>query len=98
MRLLYQFGPGFERITPGALWADTRLGLRYLQMLDGCGAVSAPSIPTRSRSSSSAAPCGLYAGSISNSYQVEELLLGFGSTGTEQEEAAFGQSVKRAVA
>jgi hypothetical protein len=26
IRLLYQFGPGFERITPGALWADTDLG------------------------------------------------------------------------
>jgi len=23
MRLLYQFGSGFERVTPGALWADT---------------------------------------------------------------------------
>ncbi len=27
MRLLYQLGSGFEGITPGALWADTRLGL-----------------------------------------------------------------------
>lgn len=40
MRLLYQFGPGFERITPGALWADTRLGLSYLVLLDGCAVVS----------------------------------------------------------
>ena len=40
MRLLYQFGPGFQRITPGALWADTRLGLRYLRLLDGCAVVS----------------------------------------------------------
>lgn len=40
MRLLYQFGPGFERITPGALWADTRLGLGYLPLLDGCAVVS----------------------------------------------------------
>jgi SpoIIAA-like len=40
MRLLYQFGPGFERITPGALWADTRLGLSYLRLLDGCAIVS----------------------------------------------------------
>jgi hypothetical protein len=40
MRLLYQFGPGFERITAGALWADTRLGLRYLRVLDGCAVVS----------------------------------------------------------
>jgi hypothetical protein len=40
MRLLYQFGPGFERITPGALWADTQLGLGYLRLLDGCAVVS----------------------------------------------------------
>jgi SpoIIAA-like len=40
LRLLYQFGPGFERITPGALWADTRLGLGYLRLLDGCAVVS----------------------------------------------------------
>jgi hypothetical protein len=40
LRLLYHFAPRFERITPGALWADTRLGLRYLQLLDGCAAVS----------------------------------------------------------
>ena len=40
MRLLYQFGPGFERITPGALWADTRLGVGYARVLDGCAVVS----------------------------------------------------------
>ncbi len=40
MRLLYQFGPGFERITPGALWADARLGLGYVRLLDGCAVVS----------------------------------------------------------
>ena len=40
MRLLYQFGSGFERITPGALWADSRLGLAYVQLLDGCAVVS----------------------------------------------------------
>jgi SpoIIAA-like len=40
MRLLYQFGPGFQGITAGALWADTRLGLRYLRILDGCAVVS----------------------------------------------------------
>ncbi|HZC50938.1 MAG TPA: STAS/SEC14 domain-containing protein [Mycobacterium sp.] len=40
MCLLYQFGPGFERITAGALWADTRLGLGYLRVLDGCVVVS----------------------------------------------------------
>ena len=40
MRLLYQFGPGFQRITSGALWTDTRLGLSYLRLLDGCAVVS----------------------------------------------------------
>ncbi|WP_289115857.1 STAS/SEC14 domain-containing protein [Mycobacterium intracellulare] len=40
MRLLYQFGPRFERITAGALWADTRLGVGYLRVLDGCAVVS----------------------------------------------------------
>ncbi|MCV7445162.1 STAS/SEC14 domain-containing protein [Mycobacterium paraense] len=40
MRLLYQFGPGFRRITPGALWADTRLGASYVRLLDGCAVVS----------------------------------------------------------
>lgn len=40
LRLLYQFGPGFERITPGALWADSRIGMEYLPLLDGCAVVS----------------------------------------------------------
>lgn len=40
MRLLYQFGPGFRRITPAALWADTRLGVSYVRLLDGCAVVS----------------------------------------------------------
>lgn len=40
LRLLYQFGPAFERITPAALWADSALGARYLPVLDGCAIVS----------------------------------------------------------
>jgi hypothetical protein len=40
MRLLYEFGPGFQRITPGAVWADARLGSSYLRLLDGCAVVS----------------------------------------------------------
>ncbi|OBG94190.1 hypothetical protein A5697_02730 [Mycobacterium sp. E3251] len=40
MRLLYQFGPDFECITPGALWADARLGSGYVRLLDGCAVVS----------------------------------------------------------
>jgi hypothetical protein len=40
LRLLYQFGPDFSRITPGTLWADSRLGAHYLPMLDGCSLVT----------------------------------------------------------
>jgi hypothetical protein len=40
MRLLYQFGPAFTRITAGALWEDTRLGSSYVRLLDGCAVVS----------------------------------------------------------
>jgi hypothetical protein len=40
LRLLYQFGPSFNRITMGALWADTRLGAGYSRLLDGCAVVS----------------------------------------------------------
>ena len=40
LRLLYQFGPGFGRLTPGALWADTTLGARYLPLLAGCAVIS----------------------------------------------------------
>lgn len=40
MRLLYALGPGFQRITAGALWADARLGSAYLRLLDGCAVVS----------------------------------------------------------
>ncbi|ORA12138.1 STAS/SEC14 domain-containing protein [Mycobacterium arosiense] len=40
LRLLYQFGPDFNRLTPGALWADTRLGAGYLRLLDGCAVVT----------------------------------------------------------
>ena len=40
LRLLYQLGPGFDRIAPGALWADSRLGARYLPLLDGCALVT----------------------------------------------------------
>jgi hypothetical protein len=40
MRLLYELGPEFTRITPGAMWADARLGMRYMRLLDGCAVVS----------------------------------------------------------
>jgi hypothetical protein len=40
LRLLYQFGSGFRRLTPGALWADSKLGVQYVPLLDGCALVS----------------------------------------------------------
>jgi SpoIIAA-like len=40
LRLLYQFGPAFNGFTLGALWADSRLGARYLPVLDGCAMVT----------------------------------------------------------
>lgn len=44
LRLLYECGPRFARLTAGALWADARLGLRYLRLLDGCAVVSDKSL------------------------------------------------------
>ncbi|MBO0878606.1 MAG: STAS/SEC14 domain-containing protein [Pseudonocardia sp.] len=40
LRLLYRCGPKFRALTPGALWADARLGARYLRVLDGCAVVT----------------------------------------------------------
>jgi hypothetical protein len=40
LRLLLWFGPTFERITLGALWADSRLGSRYISVMDGCALVT----------------------------------------------------------
>ncbi len=40
LRLLYQFGPDFHRLTVGALWADGRAGFAYAPLLDGCAIVS----------------------------------------------------------
>lgn len=42
-------------------------------------------------------PAELYAGSISNSYQVEDVVLVFAVTVTQQQKAAFEQAVKHAV-
>jgi hypothetical protein len=39
LRLLYRFGAGFERISPGALRAGARLGSDYVRLLDGCAVV-----------------------------------------------------------
>lgn len=40
LRLLFCFGPSFERITLGALWADSRLGNGYISVMDGCALVT----------------------------------------------------------
>jgi hypothetical protein len=40
LRLVYQFGPDFDRFTFGALWADSKVGTRYLPVLDGCALVT----------------------------------------------------------
>jgi hypothetical protein len=58
IRLLYQFGPNFQHITPGALWADAQLGLAYLRLLDGCAVVSDVGwIRTSTRSIGAWLPC-----------------------------------------
>ncbi|OBK95041.1 hypothetical protein A5646_26310 [Mycobacterium sp. 1245499.0] len=60
LRLLYEFAPGFQRITGGALWADARLGTGYLRLLDGCAVVSDSGwVRTTSRAIGSWMPCPL---------------------------------------
>lgn len=60
LRLVYEFGPEFKRITAGALWADARLGTDYLRLLDGCAVVSDIGwIRATSRAIGSWMPCPL---------------------------------------
>ena len=40
IRLLYQFGPEFEGLSPGAAWEDAKLGLASLRMFEGCAVVT----------------------------------------------------------
>lgn len=40
IRLLYQLGPEFEGLTPGAAWEDFRLGIGSLRLLDGLAVVT----------------------------------------------------------
>ena len=40
VRLLYQFAPEFEGFTAGGLWEDAKVGLRSMQLLDGCAVVT----------------------------------------------------------
>lgn len=40
VRLLFHFGPEFERFTAGGYWEDTRIGVRYLRLLERCAVVT----------------------------------------------------------
>jgi hypothetical protein len=40
LRFLYQVGPEFEGLTPGAAWEDAKLGLRSLGAFEGCAIVT----------------------------------------------------------
>ncbi len=40
LRLLYQFAPGFERLSPGGGLADLRLGVRYWRVFERCAVVA----------------------------------------------------------
>lgn len=40
VRLLYQCGPGFRGLTPGAMWEDSKLGLGSASLFDGCAVVT----------------------------------------------------------
>ena len=40
IRLLCQIGPEFQGVTPGAMWADVKVGLRALGLFDGCAIVT----------------------------------------------------------
>ena len=37
---LYEIGPGFESLSPGAAWGDAKLGLRSMLQFDGCAVVT----------------------------------------------------------
>ena len=40
LRLLYQFGPEFDGFTPGGVWEDFRVGMRYLRLFDRIAVVT----------------------------------------------------------
>lgn len=40
LRFLYHLGPEFEGFTPGGAWEDAKIGLRSMQLFDGCAIVS----------------------------------------------------------
>jgi hypothetical protein len=40
IRLLFQFGPGFDGFTAGAAWKDLKVGWKYLRLFERCAVVS----------------------------------------------------------
>src|ERR1043165_9449526 len=40
VRFLYEFGPEFEGLTPGAAWEDAKVGLRYMRLFEACAIVT----------------------------------------------------------
>jgi hypothetical protein len=40
VRFLYEFGPDFEAFAAGGSWADTKVGLSSMRLLDGCAIVA----------------------------------------------------------
>lgn len=40
IRFLYELGPEFEGLTPGAAWEDAKIGLRSMRLFDGCAIVT----------------------------------------------------------
>ena len=40
IRFLYHFGAKFEAFTPGAVWEDLNLGLKYIRLFEGCAVVT----------------------------------------------------------
>jgi hypothetical protein len=40
VKLLYRIGRGFERYTPGAIWSDTRIGIKHLTRFSRIAVVS----------------------------------------------------------
>jgi hypothetical protein len=61
IRLLYELAPSFDGFTAGAVWADARIGLQYLRLLERCAIVS-ESTATRDRAHAIGAmlPCPIH--------------------------------------
>ncbi len=58
IRLLFHFGPEFERFTATAAWEDLKVGWRYLRLLERCAVVSDHSaIRTGAHTVAAIVPC-----------------------------------------